>query len=159
MRIRILPLALVAALLVACDDTIGPTDPLTGTYIAEVFLVRPYAGIEVDVLALGGSMIVTIDDDNGDDNNVSGTLVMPPFLLGGALVTDLDGDARLVGSTVIFDLDEDSFVRDVTWTLTATGLVVINVTSDSAIYTVQLTRLRAVHFRRPSSTTFRQPVG
>ncbi len=150
MRIRILPLALVTALLVACDGTVGPINPLTGTYVAEVFLVRPYAGIEFDVLALGGSLVVTIDDDDGDDNDVSGTLVMPPLLLGGPLVTDLDGNATLDGFRVTFDLDEDSFVRDVTWTLTAAGLVVINVTSDSAIYTVQLTRLRAARFRQSS---------
>ncbi len=158
MRIRILPLALAATFLVACDDPISPPDPLIGTYVAEVFLVRPYVGFELDVLALGGSLVVTIDDD-GDDNSVSGTLVMPPFVLGGPLITDLDGNARLVGHKVIFDLDEDSFVRDVTWSLTAAGLVVINVTSDSAIYTVQLTRLKGVRFRQPSTTRFRQPVG
>jgi hypothetical protein len=153
MRNRILPVLLVAGLLAGCDDVVGPTSLISGAYVADVFLVRPFPGLEVDVLALGGSMVLTIDDDN----QVEGTLVMPPFLVNGAVITDLDGDARLSGTRVIFNLDEDTFVRDFSWTRTPEGLVVIHKQSDSAIFTVRLNRIAPA---RPDWTvTIRKPVG
>jgi hypothetical protein len=91
----------------------------------------------IDVLSAGGSLTLTI----GQDAATSGTLIIPGQLTGAEPETvSMAGLALRSEATVTFQQDEDSFVRDLSWELTTTGLRVVNQVAGSAAFTIVLTR-------------------
>jgi len=110
--------------LAACgDDAFSPTvENVSGSYTAQTFTATSVAGT-VDLLALGAEVSVTLEED-GD---TTGDLFVPGGGEGGEdLEADLAGTWTLSGSTVTFDQDADTFLRDVEFTaeedrLTAEG--------------------------------------
>ena len=110
---------------------------LDGTYVASVFRVTPQGQSQIDVLGAGGSMTLTI----GSNNAVTGTLVVPGSVTGGAPLSEsMAGTAARDGDEVTFTQSADTFVRDLTWTLSAEGLRVTNQTAGGASFTLTLSR-------------------
>lgn len=110
--------------LAACgDDGFSPTvENVSGSYTAQTFTGTSVAGT-VDLLALGAEVSVTLNEDG----STTGTLFVPGGGEGGEdLEADLAGTWTLSGSTVTFNQDADTFIRDVEFTaeedrLTAEG--------------------------------------
>jgi hypothetical protein len=110
--------------LAACgDDGFSPTvENVSGSYTAQTFTVTSGVGT-VDLLALGAEVSVVLEED-GD---TTGELFVPGGGEGGEdLEADLTGTWTLSGSTVTFNQDADTFLRDVEFTaqedlLTAEG--------------------------------------
>jgi hypothetical protein len=110
---------------------------LDGTYVASVFRVTPQGQSQIDVLGAGGSMTLTI----GSNNAVTGTLVVPGSVTGGGPLSEsMAGTAARDGDEVTFTQTADTFVRDLTWSLSAEGLRVTNQTAGGASFTVTLSR-------------------
>lgn len=99
-------------LLAACGGE-DPTDlsgsDVTGSYEATTLTVTQ-DGSTTDVLAEGGSMDITLEEDG----TTSGTLVIPASLSESAEreQSSLAGTWVLTGTTVTFDHEADTFVRD-----------------------------------------------
>lgn len=110
--------------LAACgDDAFSPTvENVSGSYTAQTFTATSGAGT-LDLLALGAMISVTLDDDG----TTTGELFVPGGGEGGEdLEADLEGTWTLTASTVTFNQDADTFLRDVEFTaeedrLTAEG--------------------------------------
>ena len=136
---RALAIASIAlATLVACDDD-DPMAPeeLTGTYVATTFRVTPTGQAAIDVLAEGGSLSVTIASNNA----ATGTLFIPASATGGQdLTASMSGTVVRSGNTIELQQAADTFVRDLTWTVGATTLAVVNQTAGGASFTITLTR-------------------
>ena len=110
---------------------------LDGTYVATVFRVTPTGQALIDVLAAGGSLTLTI----GSNNSVTGTLTVPGSVNQGVPVSEsMAGTAARTDAAVEFTQAADTFVRDLSWTLSEEGLRVTNQTAGGASYTVTLTR-------------------
>ena len=101
----------------ACDsnDNSGPS--ISGTYETTEFIARTDTG-EVDALSRGAFIEMTLQEDSTVEN---GLLFVPSELTG----EDFEGDARIEfggtwsrssDSSVTFDHDADTFIRDVEWT-------------------------------------------
>ena len=120
------------------DEPTDSTPPLADTYIATQFTVTRSGQATIDVLASGGSLVVTIAASGA----TSGSLTIPASLTGTGQpeTISLIGTAVQSGSTVTFQLADDSFVRDLEWTLDAVGLRVSNQVAGLASFTIVLTR-------------------
>jgi hypothetical protein len=107
----------LAAILASCsdDDAFSPTtDNVAGSYSAATFTVTSPAGT-VDLLALGAQVDVTLSTDGA----TTGHLFAPGGGENGEdLEADLTGTWTLTGSTVTFDQEGDTFIRDVEFTAT-----------------------------------------
>lgn len=137
MKHRFLVPILIAVTLGACDDTVlRPIGALPATYVATEFLVRPEGGVEFDVLELGGELVIAVDE-NG---STTGVLRVPFIVFGAPFNESMAGTATLVDSRVEFFQDADTFVRDLIWTFTGTGLSVVNQVSGDRTYTITLAR-------------------
>lgn len=116
LRAPIGSLLLVVGVL-ACGDSNDPSSPIAGSYTATTLRVTPAGEAPIDLLAAGGSLTLTIDAEN----QATGTLVIPPSIEGG-LNASMAGTAVVTVGTVQFDQSEDTFVRDLTFTIGDTEL-------------------------------------
>lgn len=136
---RFLLTSIAGLCVVACGSD-GPTAAeleLPGTYSATVFSVVIGAQPPVNVLSAGGSLTLTIRQDGV----TSGTLIIPGQLTGAEPETmSMAGLAIRTDELVSFQQSADSFVRDLSWELTTTGLRVVNQVAGSAAFTIVLTR-------------------
>lgn len=121
--------------LTACNTTTDNSDPLEGSYSATLFRITPSGESEVDVLANGGRLTMTISETN----TTTGSLIVPSSVDGG-ITASMTGTAVLSGSTVTFQQTVDTFVSDLTWTRTPSGLTVSNQLLDGSLYTITLSR-------------------
>ncbi len=122
--------------LTACNETTTePGDTLAGNYTATYFRVTESGATEVDVLANNGRLVINI----AENNTTTGSLILPSNVQGG-LTASMAGTANLSGSTVTFQQNEDTFVRDLSWTLTNNGLTVSDQLHQGTLYTITLTR-------------------
>lgn len=129
---RILPLA--ALVLLGCKGT--EASPIAGTWSATTFLFTEAGKQPADVLAQGGGLTITVSSTN----RTIGSLSVPATITGGAsVVASMAGTATVSGSTVQFDQEADTFVRDVTWTITGNTLVT---TSSVSGVTLNITLTR-----------------
>jgi len=137
-------LLLVVVMAIGCSDTVlRPIGALPATYTAIEFFVRPMGGAEFDVLDLGGELIISVDE-NG---TTTGLLRVPALVYGAPVIANMEGTATIADSRVEFAQDADTFVRDLIWTFTGTGLTVINQVSGDRTYTITLARSTAGPYR------------
>lgn len=103
---------LLAVALGGCgdDEAFSPTiETVAGNYSASAFTLTTAAGT-VNLLAQGSEVTVTL----AADGTTTGQLFVPGGDEdGGDLDLDLTGTWTLSGSTVTFDHDADTFIRDV----------------------------------------------
>ena len=105
-------LALTIAL-AACGDDFSPTvENVAGSYAASTFTQRTDAGT-TDLLALGAVVSIELAEDGTTTGEI---FIEGAGEGGGDLDEDLAGTWTLTGSTVIFDQDADTFIRDVEFT-------------------------------------------
>lgn len=110
-------------LLTACGGE-DPTDEsqidVTGTYVATTFTITHGDGTTTDALAEGASLDITLEGDG----STSGTLEIPASLSesGEDETYSLVGSWDLSGTTVTFDHDADTFVRDMPFSVVEDGL-------------------------------------
>ena len=125
-------------LLAACgSDSSGPSLTLAGNYSATIFRVTPPGQASIDVLAAGGTLNIDITSAGATTGNIS----IPASVTGaGSFSATMIGTATLSGTTVTFTQSADTFVRDLAWTLSSSGLSVSNQIVAGATYTITLTR-------------------
>lgn len=129
---------IVLVLLGGCrSDSTGPKLQLSGSYTAVTFFVTPVNQSKIDVLNAGGSLSIVISESG----STAGTLLIPAVLTGVTTeTTSMSGKAHQSGTKVHFEQAADSFVRDLEWDLTTTGLQVVNQSVGSATFTITLSR-------------------
>ena len=123
----------------ACSGTemVGSSTLLAGTYRADHFMVTPQGESEKDVLAAGGSLVITIEADG----STTGSLNIPASVTGGAAFNaSMAGTATVTQLTVEFEQQADTFVRDLIWLRIEGKLTVINAAAGGANYTITLLR-------------------
>jgi len=126
-----------AAALIGCSSTDPGSVELAGSYTATVLRVTPAGQGVLDVLAAGGSLTIVVTGSN----TTTGTLSIPASVNGGVpFVASMAGTATLSGSTVQFQQTADTFVRDLSWTLTANSLSVNGQLVSGDTYTITLTK-------------------
>jgi hypothetical protein len=130
---RVLAASLLAAA-GACSST--DASALAGNYVATTFQVTPSGPGTIDVLAQGGSLGITI----ANDNSTSGTLFVPASVAGAAFTESMAGTAVQTGNTVRFTQSADTFVRDLTFTVSGATLQALNQNLSGSTFTVVLTR-------------------
>jgi hypothetical protein len=116
--------------------TLTTTPAIAGTYQATVFQVTPAGQPMIDVLARGGTLSLVI----AADNSTTGSLSLPPSILGSPFSANLTGTAVQTGNTVKFQQTADTFVRDLTFTVVGTTLEAKNQTAGVGTFTIVLTR-------------------
>jgi hypothetical protein len=124
----------------ACGGSDAPTTTTTpsivGSYKATVFQVTPAGQPMIDVLAKGGTLSMVI----AADNSTTGSLSLPPSILGSPFSATLTGTAVQTGNTVKFQQTADTFIRDLTFTVNGAALEAKNQTAGVGVFTVVLTR-------------------
>jgi hypothetical protein len=131
-------LILGLAALAACDDSNSPNEAIAGTYHATSLVFTPAGSGPVDVLALGGSMEVVLTAQG----TTTGTLVIPAVFTEDGVdedVISLEGTYTRTGSTLGFQQEGDSFVRDVVWTV-GSGTITTTYVDPEGTVQVTLTR-------------------
>jgi hypothetical protein len=130
----------LAGLGAACggsDSTPTVTPPsIVGSYKATVFQVTPTGQPLIDVIARGGTLSLVI----AADNSTTGSLSLPPSILGSPFSANLTGTAVQTGNTVKFQQTADTFVRDLTFTVNGTALEAKNQNAGLGTFTIVLTR-------------------
>lgn len=128
----------IASMLSACGgDTPTETNTLAGSYRATTFRVTPSGQAAIDVLAQSGPLTITI----GTNNATSGSLVLPAGVTGGtALTENMAGTAVRTGNAVQSQQAADTFVCDLTWTVSGNALSVTDQAAGSARFTITLAR-------------------
>ena len=127
---------LLASASVACGSD-GPTQPsVAGAYVATTFRVTPAGQPMIDVLAGGGTLSINI----AADNSTTGSLTLPASLAGSTTSLTMAGTAVVSGSTIKFQQTADTFVRDLTFTISGNTLSATNQTVGGATFNVTLTR-------------------
>ena len=107
------------ALATACGDSFSPTvDTVPGAYTATTFTTTAN-GATTDQLAAGGRFFMLL----AADGTTMGQLVVAGAGAGGAeLVEDMAGTWLLTGDKITLDQSADTFVRDMTFTVTENEL-------------------------------------
>jgi type IV secretory pathway protease TraF len=129
----------LAALAACAGDGPSSANPIAGTYVATVFTVVPEGTTNaLDIKASGGSLTITIAEDNAS----TGQLFIPKSLTGDPtdFVATMTGTAVVNGSTLTFTQLSDTFVRDLTWTVSGRTISVTNQLLMGDRYTIVLTR-------------------
>ena len=117
MRLRKLALALGLASLAACGDDPVSVE-LLANYTATVLTATPTGQAPIDVLAAGGNLPMALYSDS----TTTGQLVIPASVNGTAIDASMAGTFTRTGNTVTFDQAADTFVRDMTFTITGPAL-------------------------------------
>ncbi len=115
MSVRLGPIVLAVLLTLGCGDSTGSRDgddptmsDVAGSYEATTLTVEE-GGVTTDFLLAGASFEITL----ALDGTTSGRLFAPGGGEGGGdFDADLAGTWALNGTTVTFDHDADTFVRD-----------------------------------------------
>jgi len=130
---RLLALSTIG-LLFGCGST--EPSPLAGIWSATSFTITESGKPTADVLAQGGGLTITVSSSN----RTHGSLTIPSTITNGAAVVEnMAGTATISGTTVEFQQDADTFVRDVTWTLAGSTLVTSSTISGVTL-NITLTR-------------------
>lgn len=112
MRVFLSVLTGALLLLTGCDDS--PTEPtpedVAGSYVATTLTVDE-GDTSIDALAEGAAINITL----ASDGTTTGTFLIPASLseTGQEEQADLEGTWTLDGSSVGFDQEADTFLRDI----------------------------------------------
>ncbi len=137
MRQGLIALAVGLTLAGCSDDDGTDISDVAGSYEATTFVVTPDGEGPIDVLAAGGFINIPINS-NG---TTTGDMFLPASVAGTDQAFSMDGTASIVGSEqVAFDQVADSFFRELTFTIEAEELVVLEQRAGSAVFTITLTR-------------------
>ena len=137
MRQGLIALAVGLTLAGCSDDNGTDISDVAGSYEATTFVVTPDGEGPIDVIAAGGFINITINS-NG---TTTGDMFLPASVAGTDQAFSMDGTASIVGSEqVAFDQVADSFFRELTFTIEAEELVVLEQRAGSAVFTITLTR-------------------
>ena len=129
-------LVLLLAAPSGCRRATDP-DPLVGTWLATTFQVAPSGQGVINALTSGGTLGLNI----ANNFVVTGTLILPPAVTGGApLTASLAGTAVRTGNSVQFTQSADTFVRNLTFTLVDNRLEAANQVVAGTTYDIVLTR-------------------
>ncbi|HJP56550.1 MAG TPA: hypothetical protein VJ847_05915 [Gemmatimonadales bacterium] len=117
MRLSLLTFAALA--LLGCGDSFSPTrDSVAGSYTL-TRLVTTSTGRATDQLGDGATMTITL----APGGTTTGRLVLPAGDVNGAgLDASMEGTWSLTGDRVVFTQGADTFIRDLTFTVTADEL-------------------------------------
>jgi hypothetical protein len=114
---RTAPILFGVAAIVACgSDSTAPTATVAGTYQATVFTSTGTSGITNHILA-GSTLVLNL----AADGTLSGHLHMVATSSNTALDADMAGTWVQSGSTVNFSQTADTFVRNITYAVSANG--------------------------------------
>ena len=127
-------LALVAVAACEEDPVVGPS-AIVGTYEATAFTITPAGGTTRDVIADGGSIVLTLSSAGLSD----GSLNIPPDGGQGVVVANLAGTWSVVGTTVDLNAANSTFLNDLPLRYTGNALVGDQTISGTR-YQVTLTR-------------------
>ena len=106
----------IAALVACGSDSTGPTATVAGNYQATVFTSTGSSGITNHILA-GSTLVLNL----AADGTLSGHLHMVATSSNPALEADMTGTWVQSGSSVDFTQTADTFVRDITFAVSANG--------------------------------------
>ncbi len=109
--------------MVACGDSTDPdpTNGIVGSYVATTFTLDQ-GGPLIDLLSAGSSLTLTLTGGG----TTTGTLFVPASVAGGTdFQADMAGAYQVVGNTVTFQQNADTFVRDATWSIVGTTLTTV----------------------------------
>jgi hypothetical protein len=136
---RLAPMCfLTAAALSHCKvaDTTAPRT-IAGTYQATVFHVTPTGQNVLDFVAGGATLTMTITSSD----TTTGALHVPASLNSGtAFDRDMAGTVTVTGSSVRFNQQADSFVRDLNWAWNGTTIGVTSQSVGGVSFTITLTK-------------------
>jgi len=125
----VIPALWASIALAGCDST-SPNEEVAGSYAATTFLYIPTGQQPQDVLAAGGSLAIGLTGDG----TTTGTLFVPATITGtGDLIESMAGTFTRTGATLTFDQEADTFVRDVTWTVSRNTLTGTYSDADASI--------------------------
>jgi hypothetical protein len=118
LSLGVLPALLTLALAACDDDPTAPASPV-GTYEATSWTATE-GSTTTDVLEAGGSFTITLTSQG----TTTGRVFVPASVTGeGDFDADLAGTWTQSGSTIDFDHEADTFVRDMLFTLQGSTLV------------------------------------
>ena len=128
---------LLTSTLVACPHG-NPTQasPVAGTYVATVLRATPTGQAPIDVLAQGGTLSIVV----APDFSTTGMLTIPASIVGRLITASMEGSATVTGSTVTFQQSADTFIRDLTFTMSGNTLTTKDQPRGGATYTITLKR-------------------
>lgn len=126
---------MLSVVLAGCNETTAPSGDLAGSYSANLFRITASGESEVDVLAAGGVLEINI----AEDNTTTGTLDIPGSITG-AINASMAGTAVVSGSTVTFQQDVDTFMRDLSWARGNGRLTVYGQVVNGTTYRIALVR-------------------
>jgi hypothetical protein len=132
---RLLAASLLLTAASACSSSTD-SNPLAGSYVATTFQVTPSGQSQIDVLARGGSLGISI----ANDNSTSGTVFVPASVAGETFTESMAGTAVQTGNTVHFTQSSDTFVRDLTFTVSGSTLQAVNQVLNGTTFSVVLSR-------------------
>ncbi len=116
---RLLATAGLLLITLGCSDSTEPTmESVAGTYTATTFSIG-VGDSSTDLLATGGSITLTLNANGG----TTGRIVIPGLGEGGSDFDEaLTGTWALVGTTVTLDHAADTFLRDMSFTVSGDRL-------------------------------------
>lgn len=136
-RKMLIGLAIATGLTGCGDGETAPSNSVAGSYVATVFHVTPTGQALIDVLANGGSLMITISSSN----TTTGSLNLPSSVTGGQpFIASMVGTVSVTNSSIGFHQSADSFVRDLSWERVGSTFRVTNQVAGGAAYTITLTR-------------------
>lgn len=120
MPMRVFATLILVPLAIACNETAGPSvGTVAGVYVATTF-TSTSNGVATNYLAEGGNILVLL----ANSGITEGQLVVPGGNDDGStLIADLTGTWALSGSTVELDHAADTFLRDMSFTVSGTRLL------------------------------------
>ncbi len=134
-RLRSAAFAGLVLLLTSCKDDILSLSDIVGTYTATSFTMQSLVNpTPVNILTAGGSIQITLNADH----TTTGSIFVPPAIDGG-ISASLAGTFVLQGNEVTFTQTADTFIRDVTWTVSGHTLTGSDIFSGVQV-SVTLTR-------------------
>lgn len=110
-------LAGLPALLLACSDSTAPSNAPVGNHSAIIFVTTPSGGSARNELQAGSSLVINLRSDG----TTSGNLHVAAFGSNPVFDADMAGTWTVSGDVVTFTQADDSFVRNMAFTIQRIG--------------------------------------
>ena len=123
----------LSPLLLACEESTSPPDALVGNYTAVTFVTTGASGQRNEILA-GSTLVLNLNADG----STSGHLHIAPSTGNPAFDADMAGTWSQNGLTVDFAQAADTFVRDMTFIMSATQTASWDLVGDQVFSGVRI---------------------